>query len=165
MNIVKLGTKVKDSATGLAGMLTHFQVEMDERGWYRFQPAGLNPEDGQPVKAMWIVPERVNKPADTFVELPLEVLGTQVIDRASGFKGQAINVVLHISGCVHVGVQPNGVLDKTRAPIDSCDFDIRRLAGDAIQRMTDEERAADQKAKPSPGPMDKCGPRDPDSHL
>jgi hypothetical protein len=162
MKIIKLGTKTRDKATGLKGMLTHYQVEMDHRAFYLFQPEGLNPEDGQPVKRLWLVPERlVDQVATQEVELPLAVLGTEVRDAASGFEGTAIALCLHISGCVHVGVQPKGALRKTGGAVDNCDFDIRRLEGKAIKKITEAQRDTDQKQKPSPSSVPACGPRMP----
>jgi len=147
----KLGTLVKDSATGLKGMLTHLQVEMDGLMHYLFQPKGLNPENGHPVPKLWLVDSRIENGELTHVQLPTEVLGTEVEDIASGFKGTAISLVLHVSGCVHVNVQPKGVLAKTGGPIEPMDFDIRRLKGNRIPKLTEEAREKDQKKKPSPG--------------
>jgi hypothetical protein len=162
LSIITLRTITTDEATGMKGMLTHLQVGQDHRQFYRFQPRALNPEDGQPVKGMWLVPERfAGTPARSEVELPLEVLGTHVRDTGTGFQGTAVAVNLHSSGCVHVEIQPKGQLGKTGAAIDSCDFDIRRLEGRSIKVMTDEQREADQRARPSPAPMERSGPRAP----
>lgn len=158
--IIKLGSVVRDRATGLSGMFTHLQVELDGREFYNFQPKGLNPEDGQPVKRAWLVPERVKGAIKhVSVDLPLEVLGSQVEDEASGFAGMVTALTLHISGCVHVHVQPKGILPKTGATIEPHDFDIRRLKGSAIKAMTEAERDASQAARPSPGASDRYSPR------
>jgi hypothetical protein len=105
--MIKLGSKVTDIATGLKGMVTNLQIEMDGQRFVRFQPRSLNPETGEPVKGMWVVEARlkggeiVEEP-----ELPRGVLGTEVEDEATGFCGIATSICLHISGCVHVSVQP-----------------------------------------------------------
>jgi hypothetical protein len=157
---IKLGTIVKDEATGLEGMLTHLQVEMDLRQFYAFQPRGLSPEDGKPLRSLWLIESRLGgKLAHVGTELPIEVLGTEVKDAASGFSGMAINLCQHISGCVHVGVQCKGTHAKTGAPVGEVDFDIRRLEGKAIKVLSEEERDADQKANPSPVGIESYSPR------
>jgi hypothetical protein len=149
--IIKLGTKVTDLPTGQTGLITHLHIEQDGRLQYLLQPNGLNPKDGQPVKRIWTVPERLKgATADHRVELPLEVLGTKVKDTASGFSGIATAIQLHISGCLHVVVQPQGVLKESGERIEPFDFDIRRLEGKAIKQMTEEERDRDQVKRPSP---------------
>lgn len=151
---------ITDSATGLSGMLTHFQAELGGNRYYNFQPSGLNPEDGQPVKRLWLTEDRMtNAPTAKMVDLPLEVLGTEVADAASGFRGKATSVTLHSSGCVHVHVQPEGRLAKTGAAIESCDFDIRRLSGPAIPQLTEEQIERSEKKNPSPSATERAGPR------
>jgi len=158
-NMIKLGSVVTESATGLTGMVTHLQIEMDRQRYVLFQPRGLNPETGKPVNSMWVVESRLSggqmipEP-----DLPVGVLGTDVEDSASGFAGVATSIVLHISGCVHVCVQPKGKLEKTGAAVEAHDFDIRRLTGPAIKVMSDSEREVDQREKPSPGPVDRYQP-------
>lgn len=146
-----LGSIVTDSATGNVGMVTHMQVEIGGARWYAFQPRGLNPETGSPVDSCWVVAERlVGGEDEPEPPMPLNVLGTMVTDEASGFTGIATGICLHISGCVHVSVQPRGKLAKTGAAPKSESFDIRRLVGPAIKPMTKQERAADQLVRPSP---------------
>ncbi len=160
--MIKLGSPVMDCATQLPGMVTHMQVEMNKSVYYLFQPRGLSPETGEPVKGLWVVGTRLQG-GETIPmpALPLEVIGTEVEDRASGFAGVAVSICLHISGCVHVSVQPKGRFEKTGAAVCACDFDIRRLQGAAIKPMTEQEREADQAEKPSPGPLDRYTPRTP----
>jgi len=149
--MIELGSIVFEKATGSKGMVTHMQVEINNNRLYLFQPQGINPETGHPVKKIWVVEERLE--GGTRIpepDLPLNVLGTQVTDIATGFTGTAVSLCLHISGCVHVDVQPSGKLEKTGAAIEFCDFDIRRLKGDAIPVLTKEEIQASQKEKPSP---------------
>lgn len=149
---------VVDVATGLAGMVTHANWSLNHVVQYAFQPSGLSPEDGQPVKRSWMEIERLDGAAGrplvyqvlTMDDVPLQVLGTQVEDKATGFAGMAISLTLHMSGCVHVIVQPKAVVAKTGAPVESSDFDIRRLKGVAIPELTEEQVDEDRKAKPSP---------------
>jgi hypothetical protein len=158
-SIFKLGSAVRDKATGATGTLTHVCIGLDYRTQYAFQPKGLNPETGQPIRGIWISPQRIvtfGKPEASQVPLPLHVLGTKVEDTASGFNGMAISLTLHTNGCVHVEVQPSGCVRSSNATIDPLDVDIRRLTGPAIKKMNDEELEADQKARPSPM---SCPPR------
>lgn len=149
--MIELGSIVFEKATGTKGMLTHMQVEINNARLYLFQPQGINPETGHPVKKLWVVEERfVGGARISEPDLPLNVLGTEVTDIATGFSGTAVSLCLHISGCVHVNVQPSGVLEKTGAAIEECDFDIRRLKGEAIPVLTKEEIKVSQKEKPSP---------------
>ena len=157
--MIKLGSQVNETATGLPGMVTHLQIEMNQQRYLLFQPRGLNPETGKPVKSMWVVESRVT--GGEIVDepnLPTQVLGTEVEDTASGYCGVATAICLHISGCVHVTVQPKGKLEKTGAAVEACDFDIRRPKGDAIKPMTETERAADQAQKPSPEIVERYQP-------
>lgn len=148
----KLGEMVTDSATGLKGMITHLQVEMDSNRWYRFQPRGLNPETGLPVDGMWITHNRViggtEVPDDD--RFPFQVLGTEVEDIATGFKGTAVNFVLHSSGCIHISIQPKGALAKTGAPTLQQDFDILRVRGKALKVLPTKEVEKQKRDKPSP---------------
>lgn len=155
-----LNTDVTDSATGLLGRLVHLIIETGDVRHYNFQPRGLNPKTGQPVDRFWIQPCRIlNVDSAVERELPVEVIGTEVTDDASGFTGKAISVILHPSGCVHVGVQPAGKLGETGGKIDSCDFDIRRISGPAVPKFTPEELAREERRAPSPSGHGRAGPR------
>lgn len=149
-DIIKLGEMVKDSVTGLKGMATHMMIQIGLGRHYCFQPRGINPEDGQPVPRLWVPDGRLQGKEVPCPDLPVSVLGTEVEDEASGFCGKAVSLTLHISGCVHVEVQPVDTIKKTGALINSADFDIRRLKGEAIPKITDQERDLDQKKRPSP---------------
>lgn len=148
--MIELGSFVTDIATGIEGMVTHLQIEMDGTEYLRFQPRGLNPKSGQPVDSMWLVEARLTGGTRISTpDLPLHILGTIVEDEASGFTGMAVNMILHINGCVHFNVQAKGQQD-TGAPIEQCNFDVRRLKGEAITPMTKEEQKKDEKERPSP---------------
>ena len=149
--IIKPGSKAKDEPSGLSGIITHAHIEQDGRVQYLLQPHGINPKDGQPVKRIWTLEQRLRGVASNhLVKLPMEVLGTKVKDTASGFTGIATAFQIHISGCFHVYVQPKGRIKETGDPIASCDFDIRRLEGPAIKKMSEAERDKDQSKRPSP---------------
>lgn len=148
----KLGTMVKDKVTGMRGMLTHLLSEGENRV-YLFQPRGLNPETGEPIRSIWIDPDRVvdgQEVSDTY--LALEVLGTEVEDKASGFKGTAVGTFLHINGCLHIDVQPSGTT-KNGGVIKRQDFDIRRMSGKAIKQLSDDELDQSKQRTPSPAPF------------
>lgn len=149
--MIKLGSSATEISTGLEGMITRYFVGLNDHKNYLFQPRGLSRESLTPLDAFW-TNEKLIQGAENVpdVELPLQVLGTEVEDMASGFKGIALGLQLHISGCVHVEVQAKGVNDRTGEKIACQNFDIRRLKGAAIPPMTEIERAASQAAKPSP---------------
>ena len=150
MKHLELGTIVEDSATRLTGMLTHVQAGSDESYYYFFQPRGLNPEDGTPVKGIWITGERImgGKLIDT--DVPLDMLNTIVEDKASGYKGTVTYLTLHVSGCVHAVVQAKGRVKKNGNPIDPIDVDIRRLEGKMVPKLSEPEKKKSMKEKPSP---------------
>jgi hypothetical protein len=131
-------------------MLVHLQLEMDLSLHYHFQPKGLNPETGQPVRAMWIKESRIKGGKVVNVDFPTEMLGSIVTDKASGFKGTVTALILHISGCMHALIQPKTVVKKTKAPVEAMDIDIRRLSGVKVPKLTVAEKKKSIKKKPSP---------------
>jgi hypothetical protein len=154
ITIMQLGDGlVSDSATWMKGMLTHCHINPAGHASYVFQPNGLNPETGHPLDRTFIDESRIRDGHAVDIEVPLEVLGTLVEDKASGLKGTAVGLVLHMSGCIHVDIQPNGRVAKTGAAPERIDIDIRRLKGNKIPKLTKAERAADQAKKPSPMAM------------
>jgi len=146
----KLNTSVTDKATGIKGRLTHKHVSLSGNESYIFQPKGLNPETLQPLKPEYIAASRID--GGTLEEdlMPRQILGTEVEDEASGFKGMAIGLTEHTNGCVHVLVQPKGTIPKTGEMIDPADFDIRRLKGKAIPKMTQKAKDESRRTTPSP---------------
>lgn len=150
VNILKLGTMVTDVAADIKGMLTGLQINMSGHQHYSFQPAGLNPETKEPIDSYWLDRDRVKGAQMIEKDLPLEVLGTQVEDKASAFKGMAISLNHHLNGCNHFVVKPAGKIEKTGEAIKANDFDIRRLKGEAIKEMTEEEQEKSEQDTPSP---------------
>lgn len=149
--MIKLGTPVKDSATALKGMLVNMQVHPNGQRFYNFQARGLNPKTNQPRKRFWITADRIVGGVEIpDPDLPLKVLGTIVEDIASGFKGTATAMTLHINGCVHFCVQPEGTQSDSGEVIEEADFDIRQLKGKAIKPLDDASMEQSKKSKPSP---------------
>jgi hypothetical protein len=149
--VIKLGSIVRDRPTNLGGMVTHMHIEMNRAIFYSFQPSGINPQNGEPLKALWCAIDRLEGGERIpFPPIPLHVLGTFAKDKASGFSGSITSVTLHISGCVHVSIQPGTSHPKTGGHIAAHDFDIRRVEGSAIPVMTEVQREKDETIKPSP---------------
>lgn len=148
-SILKLGQMVTDNVTGIKGMLTMYSEDMDNNVLYLFQPSKLNPETKEPVDRYWLSKSRVDA-EDYKVELPLHILGTVVEDKATGFKGVAISIYYHISGCVHIEVKPKGLLENTGQSIKALEFDLRRLKGEAIVELSEAELEESKVKKPSP---------------
>lgn len=151
IKVLKLGTVCKDRATQLEGTLTHWVFDMDQRVEYIFQPRGLN-EHGAPLDRLLFGLARLEVKDTDFevVDIPFEILGSQVTDKASGFTGMAVEFIRHINGCFHVVIQPAGVVEKTKAPIRKHEFDLRQCAGEKIKVMTESELAQSKVDKPSP---------------
>lgn len=148
MQIIKLGTKVKDIASKSDGMLTHFCYSPTSQ-LYIFQPNRINVETGHPVSAVLIDPSRIANPVYEEADLPVSILGTDVKDKATGIKGRAIGIVYHMSGCVHIELQPEGQT-ITGGLVKPVEIDILRLEGKEIKKLTEAEVKQRQKEKPSP---------------
>jgi hypothetical protein len=133
-------------------MVTHAIIKMDKSVKYLFQPRGTNPEDGQPVERLFVGPERLNVPNDCYesVEIPFEILGTTVTDKASGFTGMALEFVRYTHGCFHVIIQPKGTLSKTKSAIKQAEFDLRQCEGKMIKQLNEAQLAESKKKNPSP---------------
>lgn len=151
LKVLKLGTECRDKATDLRGTLTHWIINMSERVIYIFQPKGLD-DNGQPVKKLLLEEKRLEIKESDFetVEIPFEILGSNVTDKPSGFTGMGIEFVRHINGCFHVVIQPKGISSKTKMPIESCDFDLRQCTGKKIVEMSEEKLKESKKKRPSP---------------
>ena len=148
---ITLGTVCKDRATGLTGTLTHWVLDMDKRVEYVFQPKGLD-SNGQPIDHLLLGTVRLDVNESDFedVDVPFEILGTEVTDMASGFTGMAVDFIFHINGCFHVAIQPQGVVERTGLPIRKCEFDLRRCSGEKIIELSEAELAESTEKDPSP---------------
>ena len=152
VTVLKLGTECRDRATQLKGTLTHWLLDMGGNVEYIFQPRGLN-EEGQPIKKLGFCLERLVVGEADFetVEVPFEILGTEVSDKASGFTGMAVRFVRHLNGCFHVEIQPAGtVKNKGETPIASNEFDLRGCTGKMVPKLTEPARKKSHAETPSP---------------
>jgi hypothetical protein len=151
VQVLTLGTECRDKATEITGTVTHWVMNMGGRVEYLFQPRGLD-EEGAPLKKLYLCRERLEVSEGNFemVEVPFEILGSQVTDKASGFTGMATQFIRHINGCFHVEIQPKGMLPKKGTVTQSRDFDLRACVGEKIAVLTDEERSASHRERPSP---------------
>ncbi len=151
IKVIKLRTTCVDKATELEGTLTHWMYNIGGSVDYLFQPKKLD-EEGQPVKKLYLETERLNVKPEDFeeVEVPVEILGTQVTDNASGFTGMAISFIRHVNGCFHVFIQPKGLNKKNNAPILRNDFDLRGCSGEMISKLSEAELKKSEAEAPSP---------------
>lgn len=148
--MLKLGTFITDNATEIKGMLTMYSIDESGNQHYLFQPKGLNPETHHPVDTYWIGEKRVDGAVIISIELPLYILGTHVEDKATGFNGKAICINYHLNGCIHIEVKPKGIIEKNGEVVKAAQFDIRRLKGDAIKELSEEELEKSKRETPSP---------------
>lgn len=151
VSVIKLGTVCLDKATELKGTLTHCIYDMSGAISYIFQPKGLD-DEGQPVKRHYVCVERLAVKDEDFedVDVPVDILGTKVTDKASGFTGMAIDFIRHINGCFHVTIQPKGLLKDKKVPVLQRDFDLRGCTGEKIVQLSEEERKKSIAKDPSP---------------
>ena len=153
ITVLKLGTFNTDTATGLKGMITHWQYGLDGFVRYLLQPKALNPETGLPVDKINLEKERFKDQSQIEnIEVPVEILGSQVTDNASGLTGTAIAFVRHNTGCFHVVIQPAGVIKKTNQCIDRTDVALTQCSGPKIKVMTAAQTKTEETKRPSPGP-------------
>lgn len=149
---LRLGAECTEKATGLNGAVTHWLMDMGGKITYLFQPKRINPDTGQPVSKLIIEIERIQANPKDFeeVDIPIEILGSHVADKASGFNGMAVAFIRHLNGCFHVQIQPSGVLQKTNSPIAKMEFDLRQCKGEKIVELTPEEMKESKAKRPSP---------------
>lgn len=149
--VIKLGTVCTDKATGLTGTLTHAGISMGKHILYIFQPKGVD-DKGQPLRNLLVEAERLKGVENRFedLEVPFEILGTVVTDKATGFSGMAISFTQHINGCFHVWIQPKGSVKNTNEPIEKNDFDLRGCEGVMIKKMNAAALKQSKKDQPSP---------------
>jgi hypothetical protein len=150
MNIKKLGVTVTDNASSIKGILTIFSLDMGGGKLYGFQPAGLNPSTKEPISQFWLSENRISDSEMVDIDIPVHVLGSQVEDSTTKFKGMAIQLYYHLNGCVHIEVKPKGIIKETGESIKAVEFDIRRLKGIMIKKLSEKELVVSRKEKPSP---------------
>lgn len=151
VRVLRLGTVCTDKATELEGTLTHWMMDMAAEIDYFFQPRGLD-ENGQPVNKLFLEEARLDAKASDFetVDVPFEIIGSVVTDKASGFTGMATGFIRHINGCFHVVIQPRGLSPKTKMPIQKRDFDLRGCTGEKIVELTPTALEKSKAERPSP---------------
>ncbi|MBU3668895.1 MAG: hypothetical protein FGM57_02925 [Candidatus Taylorbacteria bacterium] len=127
VRLIKLGTMCTESASKLSGAPTHFNINGSGHMNYLFQPKRLNPETHLPVNRIRLDESRlqgITKENYVEMELPTEMIGKEVEDRISGYKGTVVSLTVHLNGCVHYVVQSAGTT-KDGSPIDSIEIDPR----------------------------------------
>lgn len=151
LKVVKLGTVCSDRATKLEGTLTHWTINADEHINYLLQPKGLD-QKGLPKDRLIVGPSRLKVKESDFetVNIHFEILGTQVKNTTSGFKGMAIGFIRHLNGCFHVTIQPEGTNPTTGLPVDAYDFDLRECTGEMIDKLSKKKLAKSKESTPSP---------------
>ena len=151
LRVIKLGTECRELASGLKGTVTHWTCNMGQEISYFFQPRGLDSKN-QPLKRFFLCLERLRVQESDFeeVEVPIEILGTTVTDKASGFTGMAVDFIRHINGCFHVFIQPRGLISGDGTPVDVMDFDLRGCTGKMIEQLSEQAKKESQKKNPSP---------------
>lgn len=156
MKVFQLGTIVEDKPSCVDGMLTHMLVNMGGNIEYLFQPKKLNPKSKHPVRSIFITDARIvgGKEIDFDLSVANQILGTKAKD-FTGFEGTAVNIVYHMNGCIHIGLKPEGVSEDTGDTFDVQEFDIRRLTGEAIVPLTEEQLRKSFIDKPSPEALPK----------
>lgn len=149
LRIIPVRTKVTDLATGLKGTITHVSIDMGFVPRYYFQPEGLDPANGNPLDPIFTGIGRFPDVEQKMVEIPGEVLGTQVTEDTTGITGMCVSLLVHPTECVHYAIQRPG-LTKDGKVYDIRDADSRMCSGPAIKQATEEEKKEDIKKKPSP---------------
>jgi len=156
--VIKMRTECVDSATGLTGTVTHWLINMEEKIDYLWRPKGLDGE-GQPLNAIAACAKRLKVADNDFeeVDIPFEILGTEVTDTISEFTGIAIGFLRHVNGCLHVYIQPQGELPGKKGPIERADFDLRGCTGPMITQLSEPELKESEQKNPSPDRKYKIG--------
>ena len=146
----KLGTIVKDKASGLKGSLMVMQITGSGNRWYSFQPSGLHKEKQVPMDRLWITEDRVVGEMIPDPDLPIDSLGSEAEDIVTGFNGTVTGLIYHLNGCVHLQIQPKGSNNKTGELVPEQDFDIRMLKGKKIPKFNEKQLEKSKVETPSP---------------
>ncbi len=151
MRLLTLGKVYADRATAIKGTLTHWFVDMDHHVTYLLQPNALNSE-GQPAKKILLGAKRLAHSDVDFeeIDVPTNILGTEVKHKLTAFTGMAIELAQHINGCLHICIQPKGLVASSGQPHKTSDFDIRECVGEQIPVLSQEEVKASHATTPSP---------------
>ncbi len=151
LKLLALGETYTDHATLLEGTLTHWYCDMGHQIHYLLQPKGLT-ADGQPMKKILLEQARISHSTEDIreIEVPTDILGTEVKDKTSGFTGMAVELVQHIHGCLHIIIQPPGLVKATGLPYKPTDFDIRECVGEKIPELSPAAHTESLVTRPSP---------------
>lgn len=145
-----LNTEITDISTGRSGTITHIAYEDGKRLSYLFQPKGLNQETFLPLKRVYLPEGRIKTttPKEE-VDVPIEILNTEVKDKTTGYAGIATEIIRLVNGCVHVTVQANQTT-KDGEIVKPCEFSILQLEGPAIRPLSKKEIKKEKEERPSP---------------
>lgn len=149
---IALGTVCTDIATQIEGTITHWLYNMSGEVTYVLQPRGSNLKTGLPVARIHLELARLKVSPEAFeeVEIPYEVLGSEVEDKATGFKGMAVAFVRYIDGCFHIVIQPEGLLGENNSLFPKAEFSFQGCKGAKIPVLSPEEKKKVDKETPSP---------------
>ncbi len=152
IHAVRLNTVCTDIATGIEGTITHWLYNMSGEITYVLQPKGINSKSGLPVSRLNLELARLKVPAKGFeeVDIPNEILGTEVEDVATGFRGMAVAFIRYINGCFHIVIQPAGLLAENNSPFPKAEFAIQGCKGPKIPELTPEAKKVVDAERPSP---------------
>lgn len=150
IELFELNQECKDKDTGNKITLTHAIIGEQGVVYYRAQPKGEDPKAKGPVDSYILFPDRIkDAKSKDHINLPVEILHTEVQDVASGVKGMATQFVLHMGNCLHVVMIPKGKTDTGATPT-GFEVDIRRVKSPLLKPMTREEVRSSQAKTPSP---------------
>lgn len=130
VQLIKMHTMCKDTATGLEGTVTAAEVHKDGSVDYIFTPKGLSPETMLPLSRIHLHSWRLTvKPEDfEMKEIPTDMIGNTVTHTISGYKGMVIGIVVHLNGCIHYVLQAEG-RTKDLNPVKVIEVDPRSCDG------------------------------------
>lgn len=150
MTMKKLGVPTTDKVTGLEGVLTHAMVDSAKQVNYLFQPTKLT-EAGTTMELFRVTAARVpDAEEEEGVDIPVEILMSEVRDKHTGFNGICVGITLHLYGCIHLFIQSKE-LRKGEVPPPQ-DFNILSCEGEAIKALSEVEVKKEVAVRPSPSP-------------
>lgn len=133
MKVLKMGTTVVEIASDRKGHLDGISIGVNLSVVYKFIPNELN--KGGIQHSYNVYGEMIKGAPSVEVDLPVEVLGSMVTDIYSGFTGMAVQMAVHLNGCVHFWVQ-GGNLDDDGTLASPQDLSILQLTGKKITKKT-----------------------------
>jgi hypothetical protein len=136
---IKLGSKVRDVISGFMGIAAaraeylHNQDSIGIRG--------TELKDGKPLETVFMDSTYIEFIEDTDIPVPdfptpTVELGDTIEDTISGCKGVAIGRAYWLSGCIRIGIQPQGLTKEGQA-IDEQWFPMSQVK---VLKKTKEKR-------------------------